>query len=91
MPYQKTITESYWTVCWKWIFPYPCKKTRKVTKWCYDFESIHIYHWLFFCIFYGCENNIEYRWAEFCIGIGSSWVYNKTVCKKKKLKVSGKC
>lgn len=35
---QMEITETYWSTCWKWGFiPYPCKKSRTVTKYRYDF------------------------------------------------------
>ena len=35
---RETVTISYWGVCWKWIFPYPCKKHKQVQKYRYDFR-----------------------------------------------------
>ena len=35
---QETVTVRYWGVCWKWIFPYPCRKTKQVTRYRYDFR-----------------------------------------------------
>jgi hypothetical protein len=43
-----TYVESYWTVCWKWIFPYPCKKYRTVTRWCCFFSWIKETGWASF-------------------------------------------
>lgn len=34
----ETITVTYWGVCWKWVFPYPCKKTKQVKRYHYDFQ-----------------------------------------------------
>ncbi len=31
------VTETYWPVCWKWFVSYPCKKSRTVTRFRYDF------------------------------------------------------
>src|SRR6266487_4171914 len=64
-----TYVEGYWTVCWKWIFPYPCKKYRTVTKWCC------------FCTLEGCADNQLYSWTTFCFNIfGSTTYYNITKC-----------
>ncbi|SFK00917.1 hypothetical protein SAMN05444581_101248 [Methylocapsa palsarum] len=35
---RETITVTHWGVCWKWIFPYPCKKTINVIRYRYDFR-----------------------------------------------------
>ena len=35
---RETVTIRYWGVCWRWIFPYPCRKTRQVQKYRYDFR-----------------------------------------------------
>jgi hypothetical protein len=35
---RETVTVTHWGVCWKWIFPYPCKKTTQETRYHYDFR-----------------------------------------------------
>lgn len=40
MPQQREVTERYWGWCTKWYVPYPCRKTRTVLKWCYDFSYL---------------------------------------------------
>jgi hypothetical protein len=35
---RETVTVTRWGVCWKWIFPYPCKKTTQETRYQYDFR-----------------------------------------------------
>src|SRR5258706_11338572 len=65
MPEQRQVAETYWSVCWKWIFPYPCRKTRIVTRWCYDFSYLHVSYRYVYTIYQGCELNILYRWRKF--------------------------
>lgn len=92
MPSQVTITESYWSVCWKWKIPYPCKKYRTVTKWCYNFRWIKEYRWGFFCYLEGCENGVLYDWYAFCLNIfGSQTFYNIEKCFGKERDVKGEC
>jgi hypothetical protein len=75
-----TYTEGYWTVCWKWIFPYPCKKYRTVTKWCCFFSWIKITFWGLYCTSEGCADGLLYRWNSFCFGFGTRYLYNQTIC-----------
>ena len=70
--------KSYWTVCWKWIFPYPCKKTKTVYcctgRWkqrCY----------LFFGEQWICCGTREYHYWTACFGIGTIDSSSETVCR----------
>ena len=47
MPTQETVYQKYWTWCKAWIVRYPCRKTRKVTKWCYQFDKGRVYRAFF--------------------------------------------
>ena len=92
MPEQITTTESYWTVCWKWIFPYPCKKVRTVTKWCYNFRWVREYRWGFFCYLEGCENGVRYTWYAFCFNLfGTETYYNIYMCFNNQKQRNGSC
>jgi len=95
MPTQETVTETYWTWCYKKVLgvkiPYPCKKSRTVTRWCYQFKSVHIHHWLFYCTFEGCEAGTLYKWGEACFGLGSTWVYDVRKCFDHELDSAGTC
>ena len=71
-------TKSYWTVCWKWIFPYPCKKTKDVYcctgRWkqrCYLFISEQ---WI-------CCDTREYHFWTACFGIGTTDSERETICR----------
>jgi len=77
MPWEQT-TVHYWTVCWKWIFPYPCRKSKTVHcctgRWkqrCYLFYGEQ---WL--C----CDRREGHYWAP-CFGIGDTVQSNVTVCR----------
>ena len=48
--------------------PYPCRKTRTVTKWCYEFDAIHENCKVGIATNYGCENGVEYKWRSACFG-----------------------
>ena len=64
MPMQVEIQETYWTVCWKWIFPYPCRHTRTVKKWEYQFSYLFVSERIFYDDYRGCEFNIQYKWTN---------------------------
>jgi len=68
------ITESYWSVCWKWIFPYPCKKSRTTWKFQYDFRPTRTrITWPFRCSWQGCCGSTLYEWSTWCwSGSGNS-------------------
>jgi hypothetical protein len=93
MPTQKTITEKYWGWRKKWgWFYYPCKKTREVTKWCYDFCWIKARYYLFLVHYTACENDEKYTWWEGCLNLfGSKWYYNTWRCFKGKKSGNGTC
>lgn len=69
----------YWTVCWKWIFPYPCRKTRK--RFCCTGTHKEICvgflakHW--FC----CDGR-QSSWWSWCFGAGSWLTTGTTACRK---------
>jgi len=91
VPTQTTVNETYWAVCWKWIFPYPCKKTRTVTKWCYDFSVVHETCRVFSATLYGCERGREYKWTSGCFGWFDAYYTNKHLCFSKPLDDTGSC
>jgi hypothetical protein len=84
--------ETYWTVCWAWIVPYPCRKTRHVRRWCCDFEWIKETRWFVFCTLEGCAGGERYRWTAFCLFlIGTAWFYNVRKCFSSELRPVGEC
>jgi len=61
---------SYTGVCWKWGWlPYPCTKTKTVTRWCYKDMQVKEYSWLVYCKAVGCERDGTER-------EDSSWCFN---------------
>lgn len=85
---------SYWTICWKWIFPYPCKKEKEVEFCCYNFDWIKYEgRILFRCYWQGCEKGVLYKWTTFCIGSGPPYVPPgpTTKCFQYRLKEAGAC
>jgi hypothetical protein len=89
---QVTVTESYWTVCWKWGFiPYPCKKTRTVTKSCADFEWTNTTGYFLYCVTEGCMEGELYRWSGGCIGFGTTHGFGGTECFKDRPESVGPC
>jgi len=72
-----TVTQSYWTVCWEWIFPYPCKQSRTVTIYEYFWSSLTETGYGFFSKLVGCENQIRYQWWDWSFNVwGSTTYYN---------------
>jgi hypothetical protein len=72
--------KRYWTVCWAWIIPYPCRKTK--TVYCATGR------WKQRCVlFYGkqwiCVDGREYSYYDWCFGIGDVGPAIKTVCRDK--------
>jgi hypothetical protein len=68
------VIETYWSVCRKWIFFYPCKKSRTVTRFRYDFLPWRSrITWPFRCKYEGCCGGLLYRWTYGCwLGTGNS-------------------
>jgi hypothetical protein len=92
MPTLETVYVKYWTTCKKFGIPYPCRKTRTTQKWCYQFDTVRVFHWFVYCRYEGCEGGTLYKWSGPCFGsIGSSWVYNIRQCLKNKLSEEGNC
>ena len=62
------VVESHWGVCWKWIFPYPCKKSSTVKKYRYDFLPWRTrFSWVpFRCSYEGCCGARLYSWSHGC-------------------------
>lgn len=86
------VDEPYWAVCWKWIFPYPCKKYRTVTRWCCEFEWIKETRLFLFCILEGCAGGKRYRWYGFCFNlIGTATFYGVRMCFKSEKRPVGTC
>jgi hypothetical protein len=64
VPHQQQVIERYWGWCSKWYVPYPCRKSRTVTKWCYDFSYLTVdYHYVY-TNYVGCELNQLYAWRQ---------------------------
>ncbi|HZO69176.1 MAG TPA: hypothetical protein VFB74_29655 [Kribbellaceae bacterium] len=101
MPHQQEIVVKYWSWCWKWYIPtgYPCRKSKTVMGWCYDFAAVKEYSWGVRCKGVGCEpdieggqaGGIEYTKWQWCLGFGSKTVYNVTLCSEDAWDVSGTC
>ena len=68
------VEETYWTWCWAWFVPYPCKKTRRSTKYRYDFLPWRTrITWPFRCKYEGCCGAYLYSWSRWCwLGTGNS-------------------
>lgn len=59
--------ETYWSVCWKWFVPYPCKKSRTVMRYQYDFLPWRTrITWPFRCKYEGCCGSALYTWSRWC-------------------------
>jgi hypothetical protein len=87
-----TYTEPYWTVCWAWIFPYPCKKYHEVRRWCITFDWVKENRWFFFCTLEGCAGGRRYNWTAFCFGLfGSATFFGIRRCFSQELQPSGTC
>lgn len=94
MPEKREVNERYWSVCYKWKVPYPCRKTRLVTKWCYDFSFVVISKRGIYTNNWGCEFNNRYKWRDWHIvpvGFGDSTVYFVEMCFKSQRDSDGVC
>lgn len=84
--------ERYWTICWKSIFPYPCRKIRTVRKWCCLFSWVKESRWGIYCFVEGCANGQRYEWSGFCFNVfGTEYFYNKQICFDSEKIPSGPC
>ena len=74
MPEQRRVVVRYWTICRGWFgIPYPCRKTREETRWCYEFTLAVHRCFGFFEQFKACENGIEYHYWTGCFGVTLKW------------------
>jgi hypothetical protein len=72
---QVQLNEMYWSVCWKWgVVPYPCRKSRKIIRYKYDFLPWRSrITWPFRCKYEGCCGGSLYKWSSWCwLGTGNS-------------------
>lgn len=93
MPHQEQVVEHYWGWCSKWHVPYPCRQTRTVTKWCYDFSYLTFdYHYVY-TNYVGCELNQLYAWRdwELTLSSGASTLYFVTKCYNDLKPAKGPC
>jgi hypothetical protein len=75
MPEYIEVVETYWSVCWKWIFPYPCKKHRTVKKWHYHFDFLVVSYRYVYSNYWGCELGLKYQWRKWELnGSGEDFV-----------------
>jgi hypothetical protein len=94
MAEQREIVETYWTWCSKWHIPYPCRKSRTVTKWCYDFTFLVQSDRGIYTNYWGCEFNNRYEWRDWHwipVGFSDSTLYLVTKCFKDALSSKGPC
>ncbi len=90
--YTQRVTESYWKTCWKWGWlPYPCKRYRTVTKYCYQFSSVGDHCAVGLETHYGCENGTQYKWRDACLGWFHNYRGRTTICFNEQLEADGSC
>lgn len=58
------VTVTSWGVCWKWIFPYPCKKSSIQTRLHWQFTPSRTRFALFQKKFEGCCAGTLYEWSD---------------------------
>lgn len=89
------VTERYWSICYKKVWfasvPYPCRKTREVTKYCYEFSVVHENCKAFYSRLWGCCDGKEFKWSKPCFGWFDAYFTNKYICFSKPLKSIGEC
>lgn len=88
-----TIIETYWSVCWKWVFPYPCRKHRTVQKWEYIWLRLKETGYGVFSRMDGCEQGgFRHKWTAFSFNIwGSTTYFNITKYYSTKRPDNGNC
>lgn len=72
-----------WYKPWKWRIkwctvririPYPCRKSRTVSGWCYNCTQVRRVCYVFWCTAYCCDDGKEYSWTEPAfLRFGESW------------------
>ena len=92
MPSQETVNVSYWTLCWWGPFPYPCKKWRKESRWCYNFWVIKSSCYVFAEHLKACEGDAQYEWWSPCFGFwADATLEGRKKCFPGKLESTGNC
>lgn len=89
MPEQVEIEERYWGWCtWR-----PCRKTRVVTKWRYDFSFVVVSYRGVRTSYWGCEFNRRYEWKrwEFSGRFEDLTLYFISMYFKNRLSDKGSC
>ena len=91
MPVLTTITETYWCPGgWPWQWFRTCTRTK--SKWCYNFDWVKEYRWLFFCYLEGCEHGVKSTWWAGCFNVfGSETFFNIQKCFDSRLNENGRC
>lgn len=72
-------------------FPYPCRKTRIETRYCYDFSVAKGSCKVFYESWYGCCGGQEYSWSDGCLGWFTHYESNYSRCFEEPLKPEGPC
>ena len=93
MATQEQVTVRYWTWCRGWLgIPYPCRKTRTETQWCYEFAWVKVTKWGIYCQYEACEAGKRYQWSDwYCLGVGTGYVYNVRRCFRNQRDETGTC
>ena len=71
--------------------PYPCRKSRTVVKYCYDFSSFSNNCYGFYETHSGCCDGKEYDWSDGCFGYFTGVFQSGTRCFDEPLKDNGSC
>jgi hypothetical protein len=86
------VYENYLTICWWGWVPYPCIKTRLVTRYCYDFTWVRGHEWGLWGWYEGCCGGRKYSWSSFVFNVwGSKTWYNIRKCFSSEPSSSGEC
>ena len=96
MAVETEINEKYWTWCKvAWRIKRPCRKTRTVTRWCYQFSIWKQNKFLSLTNNKACENDIEYSWRKWNdwndFGVGSVTYTNVEKCFSNKMEGRNGC
>jgi hypothetical protein len=75
--YQCKYYSTEWETCRGWLgVPYPCRKTKVKTKWCYDSPLIEARQYGLYCSYYQCTpDGIRRHWTGPCLALGTSRCY----------------
>ncbi len=93
MAQQVDVVEHYWGWCSKYYIPYPCRKTRTVKKWCYEFSYLTVDYHGVYTNYVGCEFNVLYSWRawELTFRFEAFTLYFLTKCYSTQRPSAGSC